>query len=161
MLKRLYTSTHSIQRVLHRPQTGRVAGKVASIKLSNGSFYDPPKNSLVCVTRAISARVNQNFDGFPSKELRAAHKSFIARPVFVNHNNEDHRRTRGIIIDSTYKESGNDKYIELLLEIDAKTFPKLAALISTGELDSVSMGTDVEFTRCSYCNNKAFEVEDF
>ncbi len=135
--------------------------KLASIKLSNGKTYNQPSDTIVTVTRAISARVNQNFDGFPSKELKSAAHTFVGRPVFVNHNNEDHRRTRGIIIDSAYKEAGTDKYIELLIEVDAKSFPKLASLISTGELDSVSMGTDVEFTKCSYCNNKAYEIEDF
>lgn len=132
-----------------------------SIKLSNGENYTPKPGSLVTVTRAISARVNQNFDGFPSAELKKAHKTFIGRPVFVNHNNEDQTRTRGIVIDSVYKEADKDKYIELTIEVDAKTFPRIAALISTGELDSVSMGTDVKFTKCSYCDNKAYDVDDF
>ncbi len=157
MLKRTYASSSAS----NGSPINRPLQYTGSIKLSNGEDYTPRPGSLVTVTRAISARVNQNFDGFPSSELKKAADTFLNRPVFVNHNNEDHRRTRGMVIDSIYKEAGTDKYIELTIEIDAQNFPKLAALISTGELDSVSMGTDVQFTKCSYCNNVAHEVEDF
>lgn len=123
--------------------------------------YNLKPEYLYSVVRAISARVNQNFDGFPSGELKKAYATFRGKPVFVNHHNDDHRRTRGMIVDSAYHEDGNDKYVKLLIEIDARNFPRLASKIASGELDSVSMGTDVEFTRCSYCNNVAYEIDDF
>jgi hypothetical protein len=157
MLKRIYTDAESFTLI---PSTPFLKGsRVVTARQVNGYKLNP--DMLYVSVRAISARINQNFDGFPSKELRRAAKTFVGRPVFVNHNNEDHRRTRGIILDAEYKESGNDKYIELFIEIDAKEFPRLASLISTGELDSVSMGTDVEFTKCSYCDNTAYEIQDF
>lgn len=131
----------------------------------HGSFEEfnliPKPGKLYFTTRAISARVNRNYDGFPSQELKKAHRTFIRRPYFVNHANTDHTRTRGIILDSIYKENGNDKYIKLLCGINANAFPRLAGEIAKGNLDGVSMGVDVERTICSYCHNVAKAPEDF
>ena len=115
---------------------------------------------LYTVVRAISARVNQNYDGWPSDELKKSYKSFIGKPVFVNHENHDPTKARGVVVASRYAENGMDKYIEVVQEIDAKRFPKLAHEIKSGGLDSVSMGAEAGFTICSYCHNKATEVED-
>lgn len=161
-VRRVYAAVESVK-VVSPTGTTRVA-KTADRSLiaqARRNGYEPDPEMLLTEVRAISARVNQNFDGFPSQELKKSAHTFVGRPVFVNHNNEDHKRTRGMILASEYRENGSDKYINLLIEIDAKKFPKLAAHIASGELDSVSMGTDVEFTRCSYCHNTAYEVEDF
>lgn len=116
---------------------------------------------LYVETRAISARVNQNYDGFPSRELKTAHQTFVGRPVFVNHHNSDPSRTRGRVVSSQYQEQGTDRYIVLVIEVDATNFPKLTTEILNGNIDSVSMGTDVEKTICSYCQNVAFEPHEF
>ena len=115
---------------------------------------------LYTVVRAISARVNQNWDGWPSDELRKSYRTFIGKPVFVNHENHDPTKARGVVVAARYAENGMDKYIEVVQEIDANRFPKLAHEIRTGGLDSVSMGAEAGFTICSYCHNKATEVED-
>lgn len=135
-------------------------GRTAAVK-AGGFEFEPKEGMLYATVRAISARVNRNFDGFPSVELRKAAHTFTDRPVFVNHNNTDEKRTRGIILKSEYKESGNDKYIELLIEVDAKNFPKLASKIESGEIDAVSMGTDCTYTKCSACDNVAYNWADF
>ncbi|AON96858.1 hypothetical protein BI081_gp249 [Mycobacterium phage Tonenili] len=116
---------------------------------------------LYTVVRAISARVNQNYDGWPSEELKKAAHTFIGKPVFVNHENYDPKKARGVVVAARYVENGNDKFIEVIQEIDAKRFPKLAREIRTGGLDSVSMGAEAGFTICSYCGNKATDVPDF
>jgi hypothetical protein len=36
--------------------------------------------------KAISSRVNRNKDGWPSTELAGGYKTFMGRPVFVDHN---------------------------------------------------------------------------
>ena len=115
---------------------------------------------LYTVVRAISARVNQNYDGWPSEELKKAYKTFIGKPVFVNHENHDPTKARGVVVASRYVENGMDKYIEVVQEIDAGRFPKLAHEIKTGGLDSVSMGAEAGFTICSYCHNKATDLHD-
>lgn len=122
---------------------------------------EPRPGFLLTRVRAISSRVNQNFDGFPSEELKKAYKSFVGRPVFVNHSNHDPSRARGRVVASQYFEDGNDKYIELVMEVDAKNYPKLAAEIEAGRIDSVSMGCDVQESICSYCGNVAKTGADF
>ncbi|WP_267716817.1 hypothetical protein [Streptomyces sp. CoH17] len=126
-----------------------------------GFEFDPKPGMLYTRVRAISARVNQNFDGFRSEELQKAAHTFVGRPVFVNHNNQDHRKTRGMILHAQYFENGTDKYIELLNELDARAYPKLAKEIIDGNIDSVSMGTDVQISVCSYCHNEATTPEEF
>jgi len=124
--------------------------------------------------RAISSRVNKNNDGWPSAELAKSYKSFIGRPIFVDHNNDNPERARGVIVDSRLhvedeeKTSSFDPYyasapdnhrpptwIELLLEVDAKTFPKLAQAVRKGQVDAVSMGANIETSVCSVCEHTA------
>lgn len=144
------------------------SAKVSKVSSNNSLVVQAKKNglgptpgSLMVEVRGISARVNQNFDSFPSSELKKAAHTFVGKPVFVNHNNDDPTKTRGIIAASEYRENGDDKFIQLLLKIDAKAYPRLAKAISAGELDSVSMGTNIEFSKCSACGNIAHEIEDF
>lgn len=130
----------------------------------NGTVLDgwtPKPGFVYSVVRAISARVNQNFDAWPSTELRKSAHTFVGKPVFVNHNNFDPTKARGKVIAARYVESGNDKYIETVMETDAQRYPKLAREIITGGLDSVSMGVEAGFTICSACDNKAIDESDF
>lgn len=116
---------------------------------------------LYTQVRAISARINQNFDGWPSEELKKSYKTFIGKPVFVNHQNFDPSKARGKVVAARYVEAGDDKYIEVIQEVDAMRFPKLAREIKEGGMDSVSMGVEAGFTICSYCGNKAVDVPEF
>ena len=127
-----------------------------------GSFAFKPRPGYVYPrVRAISARINKNFDGFPSEELQKAAHTFQGRPVFVNHNNQDPERTRGVILASQYHGLGEDPHITILPEVDALTFPNLAEDIIKGNMDSVSMGCDVDNSTCSYCGNVATTAEEF
>lgn len=111
--------------------------------------------------RAISARINQNFDAWPSDELKKSYRTFIGKPCFVNHQNFDYKKARGKVVAARYIESGDDRYVETVMEIDAQRFPRLAHEIKTGGLDSVSMGVEAGFTKCSICDNKAVDVPEF
>lgn len=130
--------------------------------------------------RAISSRVNKNHDGWPSEELGKAYKTFVGKPIFVDHHNHDPKRARGVIVDAKLhiedpkKTSALDSYyasapqehlpptwIELLLETDAKAFPKLAKAIIDGDIDGVSMGCNVERSKCSHCGNWARVPEEY
>ena len=105
--------------------------------------------------RAISARVNQNYDAWPSSQLKKYYKTFVGKPVFVNHGNEDPERARGVVVAARYIEKGADRYVETIMETDAVRFPKLAREIVSGGLDSVSMGVEAGFTICSVCDHRA------
>lgn len=127
-----------------------------------GSFAFKPRPGYIYPrVRAISARINKNFDGFPSIELQKAAHTFQGRPVFVNHNNQDQERTRGVILASQYHGLQDDPHITILPEVDALTFPLLAKDIIKGNMDSVSMGCDVDNSTCSYCGNVATTAEQF
>lgn len=128
--------------------------------------YEPRPGYLYVRSRMISSRCNDNHDEFPAEEIKQAYATFIGKPVFVNHHNEDHRRARGVIIDAALHEDRNpdgspDTWVEGLMEIDAKTFPKLAKAILAGEVDRTSMGTDVALSVCSACGNKATSPAEY
>ena len=128
--------------------------------------FTPEPDMLYVSARAISSRVNANYDGWPADELRKAWKTFIGKPCYVDHHNHDYKKARGVIIDAKLHEgklaSGeDDTWIELLFEVDAKAFPKLAQSIMNGDIDAVSMGADVEYTKCSVCGNQAGDTREF
>lgn len=122
--------------------------------------YEPEPGFLYVRSRAISSRCNDNFDEFPAEEIKMAYRSFIGKPVFVNHVNDNHRRARGVIIDAALHEDLNedgspDTWVEVLMKVDAVNFPMLARAILAGEIDRTSMGADVKYSICSFCGNKA------
>lgn len=122
--------------------------------------YVPEPGYLYVRSRAISSRCNDNYDMFPAEEIEKSYMTFIGKPVFVNHHNEDHRRMRGVIIDAALHRDKNpdgspDTWVELLHKVDAVTFPKLAKAILAKEVNRTSMGCDVQFSKCSICNNVA------
>lgn len=123
--------------------------------------WKPRHGFLYSVVRAISARINQNWDGWPSDELKRAAHTFIGKPVFVNHRNDDPSKARGVVVAARYVEDGDDKFVEVVQEVDAGRFPLLAHEIRTGGLDSVSMGAEAGHTICSACGNRAVDVPDF
>jgi hypothetical protein len=127
----------------------------------------------------------QSADGFTIEasdgNKKFGFRTFMGKPNFVDHHNGSPKRTRGVVMDSkfrviTAKEAALDPYwaskevdarhmpaseIELLIEIDAKSFPKYAAAILNGDLDGFSMGADVERSVCSHCANVATSPEEY
>lgn len=179
-------------------------------KLSDFHDYRTDDGYMYVRLRAISSRVNKNNDGWPSVELaggpeifeRHARQSssgftveaaegnpkfgfstFMGKPNFIDHNNSDPSRTRGVVVDSKLRvlpiehvaASGDDYWtgssldpehappteIELLLEIDTKQFPKYAKAIRDGDLDGFSMGCDVERSKCSHCGHEATNPDEY
>ena len=128
--------------------------------------YDPKPGFLYVRSRAISSRCNDNFDEFPAIEIKKAFRSFLGKPVFVNHANSNHRTARGVIVDAALHEDTNpngspDTWCEVLMEVDAVSYPKLAQAILAGHIDKTSMGCDVAFSVCSACGNKASSPSEY
>ena len=119
-----------------------------------------------------------------SKDKKFGFSTFTGRPIFVDHNNSNPNRTRGAIVDSKLRildqktAAEDDDYwggrngsvddehmppteVELLLEIDAKSFPKFAKAIIDGDLDGFSMGCDVEYSKCSHCGHEASTPDEY
>lgn len=148
-------------------------------KMSDWSGYRTDDGFLYVRVRAISSRVNKNWDGWPSDELAQSYKTFVGKPIFIDHNNSNPGRTRGVVVDAAlHVDDGNktskDSYyasapdnhkpptwVELLMEVDAKSFPRLAKAIINKDIDGVSMGANVEYTKCSHCGNRAEDPSQF
>jgi hypothetical protein len=133
-------------------------------KGSNGVVaedWSPKAGFVYAQVRAISARVNQNFDAWPSAELKKSYRTFVGKPIFVNHQNFDVSKARGKVVAARYVEAKDDRFIETIMEVDAQRFPKLAREIREGGMDSVSMGVEAGLTICSACNNKAVDESEF
>jgi hypothetical protein len=155
-------------------------GKFAAIG-DGDTNYRVEDGYIYTKVRAISSRVNKNNDGWPAEELAKAFKTFVGKPIFVDHNNSDPERARGVVVDARLhveddlqKASALDPYyatapdnhkpptwVELLLETDARQFPKLAKAIISGDIDSVSMGANVDRTQCNICSNWATSVQEY
>lgn len=122
--------------------------------------YVPRPGFLYVRSRAISSRCNDNWDDFPAGEIKTSYRSFVGKPVFVNHHNDNHRRMRGVVVDAALHEDMNadgspDTWVEVLMEVDAVKFPKLAEAIVKGHIARTSMGCDVAYSLCTFCGNKA------
>jgi len=147
-----------------------LAGNSQNIELHNVNFDDfnfkPEPGYVYAVSRAISSRVNANYDGWPVDQIKKSYKTFVGRPIYVEHNNSDPDRARGVILDAVYRESKLasgiiDASVYCLMEVDAQTFPKLASSIMEGQLNAVSMGADVEGTQCSACGKYASKPSEY
>jgi hypothetical protein len=143
------------------------------------------------VWQEIQARRQSSGGGPITVEASSKHKhgfsTFIGKPIFVDHHNSDPSRARGVIVDAKLNvqdahTSSLDPYysaedcdpehlppteVELLLEVDAKSFPKLAEAIVKGAenpdegIDGFSMGCDVEKSKCSHCGKEATSPEEY
>ena len=131
-----------------------------------GFDYEPRPGYLYVRSRMISSRTNDNHDTFPAPEIEKGYRSFLGKPVFVNHHNANHRRARGVIVAVALHRDRNpdrtpDTWVEGLMEIDAVRFPKLAQAILAGKVNRTSMGVDVDWSRCSACGNKATSPAEY
>jgi hypothetical protein len=121
--------------------------------------------------RAISSRTNMNFDTWPAAEIATTkpgfgYLTFIGKPVFVEHANDNHYRTRGVNVAATLHEDYNpdgtpDTWVELLKEIDARRYPKLSAALLKKRITRTSMGVDCEHSVCSKCGNLSYSPSDY
>lgn len=128
--------------------------------------YDPRPGYLYVRSRMISSRTNDNHDTFPAGEIEKGYRTFLGKPVFVNHHNANHRRARGVIVAVALHRDRNpdgspDTWVEGLMEVDALRFPRLAKAIITGRVNRTSMGVDVEWSTCSACGNKATSPAEY
>ena len=132
-----------------------VAAAKQAIKRSNDFLY--------VRTRAIGSLEkwgpNLNGDGFPMKELEASYETFRGKGNFLDHKSDDIRMIRGLVIDAFL--NSEDQCVECLIAVDRVSHPQLARHIETGVVNSVSMGTRVGFSNCSYCNNEASTEDDY
>jgi len=133
-----------------------------------------------------TANSDKGFTVNASADAEYGFSTFLGKPIFVDHHNSDPSRARGVIVDaklhvedhktaaqkdSYYRDAPSNHtpptWVELLLEVDAKSFPKLAKAIIDGSknskkgIDGFSMGCDVEKSVCNICKNAATTPDEF
>jgi hypothetical protein len=187
--------------------------KTASLRtIADFNEYREGDGFLYVRLRAISSRVNKNHDGWPTVELAGGKdaweksastrtsgegftveaskdseygfSTFLGKPNFVDHNNSDPHRARGVVVDAKFHvldhktAAEDDDYwggrdgdldpehfppseVELLVEVDAEQFPKYAKAIIDGEIDGFSMGCDVDYSKCSHCGHIASAPDEY
>lgn len=116
-----------------------------------------------------------------SKDADKGFSTFVGKPNFIDHHNSDPSRARGVVADSKFrildeKTASEDEYwsqqdidpehlpaaeVELLIEIDAESFPKYAKAVVDGDLDGFSMGCDVDYSKCSHCGHEAETPDEY
>lgn len=139
-------------------------------KDQNGNPVEEWQDGLWHSASGILPYVNQNGDAFPEAELLAdvtnekgdqikAFESFIGRGLFVNHASDDAEKIRGIILDARW--DAGTKGVDILVACDKVAYPELARQIEMGYSNDVSMGTQVQYSLCSECGNKAVTEADY
>jgi len=115
---------------------------------------------------------NENFDGFPGKELRERHLTFIGVRSTLDHLED---KKIGMVIASVFLEPQfNEKngfiggdYVQNILAIDKKMaekfHPGIIELIETSKVTDTSMGCWTSFITCtiSTCLKKATTEEEY
>jgi hypothetical protein len=118
-------------------------------------------NTLICP----SDIPNRNGIAFPSNELatfhpppmnRMTYKAWGGCPVHLEHDNEDHEKAYGVILDAALMKIqgyGGGKLWKVmgLLAIDKNKNPDIAQKVLTGKINTYSMGALVERFTCGYC----------
>jgi hypothetical protein len=96
---------------------------------------------------------NGNADYFPKKEIESAYQTFIGKGIYLDHNASSVMYSVGKIIDAfpTVDPDNGEWSISCLAKIDQKLHPEIARKVSTGELNTVSMGCSCGESKCSVC----------
>jgi len=174
----------------YRTEDGYLYARIRAISSRVNKNHDGwPSVELAGGQEAFDHHTASSDGGFTvnaSKDAEYGFSTFLGKPIFVDHHNSDPSRARGVIVDaklhiddhktaaqkdSYYRNAPSNHtpptWVELLLEVDAKSFPKLAKAIIDGSknakngIDGFSMGCDVEKSVCNICKNAATTPDEF
>lgn len=107
------------------------------------------------ITPETTKYVNNNYDAWERKLLLACFRTFIGGENYVEHI-QIPELSKGKIIDAAARDIGDSIYVDILVATDRKHRPLISA-ISGGQLQTLSMGCQVEFTTCTKCGNVAYD----
>lgn len=109
---------------------------------------------------------NRNSVAFPYEELlkfnpregRPSYKTWIGKPTFLEHNNQDHTKAKGIVFDSNMvpiKGTKNDlAKVVCLCGFDTRADPVLAKSIHDRKRTNYSMGAAIDVYECAICGDR-------
>lgn len=107
------------------------------------------------VTPETSKYVNNNQDAWERRLLLSCFKTFIGGENYVEHI-QIPELSKGKIIDAAARDLGDSIYVDILVATDRRHRPLISA-ISNRQLQTLSMGCQVEFTICTKCGNVAYD----
>lgn len=107
------------------------------------------------ITPDTSKYVNNNQDAWEKKLLLACFRTFVGGENYVEHV-QIPELSKGKIIDAAARDIGDSIYVDILVATDRKHTPLISA-ITGGQLQTLSMGCQVEHTTCSKCGNVAYD----
>lgn len=121
---------------------------------------------IIPVPVCITEMPNTNGDSASLKELMTfkpdlgmlTYRTWCGKPMFVEHNNRDHTKAVGVILDSYLRplrqfKGGHAKMIHLAA-IDRELNPQLAEAYLTNKANGFSMGMWYKAYTCSICGQK-------
>lgn len=125
-------------------------------------------------------QLHGKFGGLESGNDQYGYRTFLGMPVYLDHNNSAYDDPRGRIIGSLIfddpwdqkvasryprmdftEHQPTDTWVKLYHEVDADRYPRTAQAIKQKLIKSTSMGCDVEFSKCSICQNKATTTHEY
>ena len=107
------------------------------------------------ITPETSKYVNNNNDAWERKLLMACFRTFIGGENYVEHI-QIPEMSKGKIIDAAARDIGDSIYVDILVATQRK-HRSLISAITSGQLQTLSMGCQVEFTVCTKCGNVAYD----
>lgn len=107
------------------------------------------------VTPETTDFINNNYDCWERKLLLACFRTFVGGENYVEHI-QIPELSKGKIIDAAARDIGHSIYVDILVATDRKHHPLISA-ITNGQLQTLSMGCQVEFTTCTKCGNVAYD----
>lgn len=153
------------------------AGLGSSERISDANIWLPHAAAVYNISRRIedyilvpvpcmfSSLPNTNGDSVQLNELlrfnpvhgRQSYKIWQGQPTFVEHDNQDYVKSKGVILDAflrPLKKFGAGKYYKLVLlhAFDRTKDAPLVKRIMSGEVNSYSVGFYFKSYTCSICN---------
>ena len=107
----------------------------------------------------VKPHKNNNGDIFPEIELKKAASKWIGMPLCKDHESSSVDGIRGIILDTYYDDKM--KQVVGLCALDRINYADLARKVETGVVRYGSMGTAVETSVCSDCQNFAKTANEY
>ena len=107
------------------------------------------------ITPETSKYVNNNNDAWERKLLLACFRTFIGGENYVEHI-QIPEMSKGKIIDAAARDIGDSIYVDILVATQRK-HRSLISAITSGQLQTLSMGCQVEVTVCTKCGNVAYD----
>jgi len=107
----------------------------------------------------VKPHKNNNGDIFPEVELKKAASKWIGMPLCKDHESSSVDGIRGIILDTYYDDKM--KQVVGLCALDKINYADLARKVETGVVRYGSMGTAVETSVCSDCQNFAKTANEY